>query len=185
MGKYWGYFLVVAGLILLAGKLYSLFYFSNLYNTMPNCAYNDFECLQMRHYVGHQMLRSMVWAFFGIIVTYWGWNDLHKPKYQIKDDKELRKIADNAAKNFLDKVPKYTPIIFYPDGTVKTMKPQYDDYMEKISVLNLLKENPQITKEEIRGITNFDELEIELAIKDLIDEGRILDTEYGFELLKN
>jgi predicted HTH transcriptional regulator len=56
--------------------------------------------------------------------------------------------------------------------------------MEKISVLNLLKENPQITKEEIRGITNFDELEIELAIKDLIDDGRILDTGYGFELLK-
>jgi hypothetical protein len=183
MGKYWGYFLVVAGLIILAGKLYDLFHYYNL-QTSVVCALGDYGCMTMKNWIGKQILGSVVLSFFGLIITYFGWNELHKPKYQIKDDKELRKIADNAAKNFLDKVPKYTPIIFYPDGTVKTLKPQYDDYMEKISVLNLLKENPQITKEEIRGITNFDELEIELAIKDLIDDGRILDTGYGFELLK-
>jgi len=78
MGKILGYAILITGLILIVAKIYSLFYFSNLYNTMPNCAYNDFECLQMRHYIGHQMLRSMAWAFFGLIITYWGNKEIKK-----------------------------------------------------------------------------------------------------------
>jgi len=121
MGKYWGYLLLIGGLIFIAAKLYSLFYFSNLYNTMPNCAYNDFECLQMRHYVGHQMLRSMVWAFFGLIITYWGWKDIQK-------NKTINNIADQVSSNVVQVVKKYAT----PSGPKFNSVEEIDQYLENL-----------------------------------------------------
>jgi hypothetical protein len=61
----------------------------------------------------------------------------------------------------------------------------YDDIDEeeiKESVYELLKTDPKISKSEISNVLSIDELDVELAIKDLVDEGRIKSKEDGFEI---
>ena len=63
-----------------------------------------------------------------------------------------------------------------------SLKPQYDEYMEKITILNILKENSKTTREDIKNITNFDESEIDQVIKDLVEEERIVDFGNKFQI---
>jgi predicted HTH transcriptional regulator len=61
----------------------------------------------------------------------------------------------------------------------------YDDVDEekiKESVYELVKTDPNISKSEISNVLSIDELDVELAIKDLVDEGRIKSKEDGFEI---
>lgn len=61
----------------------------------------------------------------------------------------------------------------------------YEDIDEeeiKDSVFSLLMTDPKISKSEISNVLSIDELDVELAIKDLIDEGRIKSKEDGFEI---
>ena len=61
----------------------------------------------------------------------------------------------------------------------------YDDVDEeeiKESVYELVKTDPKISKSEISNVLSIDELDVELAIKDLVDEGRIKSKEDGFEI---
>ncbi len=63
----------------------------------------------------------------------------------------------------------------------------YDDVDEdeiKESVFDLLKTDPKISKTEISNVLSIDELDVELAIKDLIDEGRIKSKEDEFEIIE-
>ncbi|NYT03828.1 MAG: hypothetical protein GKC00_03875 [Candidatus Methanofastidiosa archaeon] len=63
----------------------------------------------------------------------------------------------------------------------------YDDIDEeeiKESVYELLKTDPKISKSEISNVLSIDELDVELAIKDLVDEGRIKSKEDGFEIIE-
>ena len=63
----------------------------------------------------------------------------------------------------------------------------YDDIDEdeiKENVFNLLKTDPKISKSEVSNVLSIDELDVELAIKDLIDEGRIKSKEDGFEIIE-
>lgn len=63
----------------------------------------------------------------------------------------------------------------------------YDDIDEdeiKENVFNLLKTDPKISKPEVSNVLSIDELDVELAIKDLIDEGRIKSKEDGFEIIE-
>lgn len=61
----------------------------------------------------------------------------------------------------------------------------YDDIDEeeiKESVFNLLKTDPKISKSEVSNVLSIDELDVELAIKGLIDDGRIKSKDGGFEI---
>ena len=61
----------------------------------------------------------------------------------------------------------------------------YEDIDEeeiKESVYELLKTDPKISKSEISNVLSIDELDVELAIKDLVDENRIKSKEDGFEI---
>ncbi|MEN6378297.1 MAG: hypothetical protein ABFD15_01790 [Methanofastidiosum sp.] len=61
----------------------------------------------------------------------------------------------------------------------------YEDLNEeniKENVYDLLKTDPGISKSKISNVLSIDELDVELAIKDLIDEGRIIDTGKRFIL---
>ncbi len=61
----------------------------------------------------------------------------------------------------------------------------YEDVDEeeiKESVYELLKTDPKISKSEISNVLSIDELDVELAIKDLVDENRIKSKEDGFEI---
>jgi len=63
----------------------------------------------------------------------------------------------------------------------------YEDIDEdeiKENVFNLLKTDPKISKSEVSNVLSIDELDVELAIKDLIDEGRIKSKEDGFEIIE-
>lgn len=59
-----------------------------------------------------------------------------------------------------------------------------DEEKIKESVFDLLRTDPKISKSEISNVLSIDELDVELAIKDLIDENRIKSTESGFELIE-
>jgi len=52
----------------------------------------------------------------------------------------------------------------------------------KESVYELVKTDPKISKLEISNVLSIDELDVELAIKDLVDENRIKSKEDGFEI---
>ena len=63
----------------------------------------------------------------------------------------------------------------------------YEDIDEeeiKESIYNLLKTDPRISKSEISNVLSIDELDVELSIKDLMDEGRIKTKEDGFEIIE-
>ena len=63
----------------------------------------------------------------------------------------------------------------------------YEDLDEeevKESVFELLKTDPNISKTEISNVLSIDELDVELAIKDLVDEKRIKSKEDGFEIIE-
>lgn len=63
----------------------------------------------------------------------------------------------------------------------------FDDLGEekiKENVYDLLKTDPKISKSEISNVLSIDELDVELAIKDLIEENRIKSKEDGFELIE-
>jgi len=63
----------------------------------------------------------------------------------------------------------------------------YEDVDEeeiKESVYELLKTDPKISKSEISNVLSIDELDVELAIKDLVDENRIKSKEDGFEIIE-
>ena len=63
----------------------------------------------------------------------------------------------------------------------------FDDLDEekiKENVYDLLKSDPKISKSEISNVLSIDELDVELAIKDLIDENKIKSKEDGFELIE-
>jgi len=62
----------------------------------------------------------------------------------------------------------------------------YEDLNEekiKENIYDLLKTDPKISKSEISNALSIDELDVELAIKDLMDEGRIIDTGKRFIIL--
>lgn len=59
-----------------------------------------------------------------------------------------------------------------------------DEEKIKESVFDLLRTDPKISKSEISNVLSIDELDVELALKDLIDENRIKSTESGFELIE-
>lgn len=63
----------------------------------------------------------------------------------------------------------------------------YDDIDEdkiKESVYDLVKTDPNISKSEISNVLSIDELDVELAIKDLVDDGRIKLKDDGFEIIE-
>lgn len=59
-----------------------------------------------------------------------------------------------------------------------------DEEEIKESVYELLKTDPKISKSEISNVLSIDELDVELAIKDLVGEGRIKTNEDGFEIIE-
>ena len=65
-------------------------------------------------------------------------------------------------------------MVFYEDLNEETIKE---------NVYDLLKTDSSISKSEISNVLGIDELDVELSIKDLVDEGRIIDTGERFILL--
>lgn len=120
MGKYWGYFLVVAGLIILAGKLYDLFHYYNL-QTSVVCALGDYGCMTMKNWIGKQILGSVVLSFFGLIITYFGWKDIQK-------NKMIDNIADHVAENVTNVFKKYAA----PTGPKFNSVEEIDQFLEDI-----------------------------------------------------
>ncbi|KYC54786.1 MAG: OB-fold nucleic acid binding domain protein [Candidatus Methanofastidiosum methylothiophilum] len=63
----------------------------------------------------------------------------------------------------------------------------YDEIDEdeiKESVYDLVKTDPNISKSEMSNVLSIDELDVELAIKDLVDDGRIKLKDDGFEIIE-
>lgn len=120
MGKYWGYFLVVAGLIILAGKLYDLFHYYNLQTSLV-CALGDYGCMATKNWIGKQILGSVALSFFGLIITYFGWKDIQK-------NKMIDNIADHVAENVTNVFKKYAA----PTGPKFNSVEEIDQFLEDI-----------------------------------------------------
>ena len=76
----------------------------------------------------------MVWAFFGLIITYWGWKDIQK-------NKTINNIADQVSSNVVQVVKKYAT----PSGPKFNSVEEIDQYLENLKneddLDKILKEN--------------------------------------------
>ncbi len=113
------------------------------------------------------LLNNLLGIVIGVIMASLGWK-------WIQDTKTTENVSERVADNVTNVFRKYAA----PAGP----KPQYDEYMEKITILNILKENSKTTREDIKNITNFDESEIDQVIKDLVEEERIVDFGNKFQI---
>ncbi len=120
MGKYMGYLTLIGGLIILAGKLYDLFYYYNL-QTSVVCALGDYGCMTMKNWIGKQILGSVALSLLGLIIADWGWKDIQK-------NKMINNIADHVAENVTNVFRKYAT----PAGPKFNSVEEIDQYLENI-----------------------------------------------------
>lgn len=113
------------------------------------------------------LFNNLIGIVIGTIIASIGWQQIQKAK-------TVENVSERVAENVTNVFKKYAA----PTGP----KPQYDEYMEKITILNILKENSKTTREDIKNITNFDESEIDQVIKDLVEEERIVDFGNKFQI---
>ncbi len=59
-----------------------------------------------------------------------------------------------------------------------------DEEEIKENVFNLLKKDPAVSKTEISNVLSIDELDVELSLADLEDEGRIKSNDDGYEIIE-
>ena len=111
-----------------------------------------------------------------------------KEEEEITEEVEISEIEDSlretAIEDLMEEVSEETIATEIAEG--KGDMDFYEDLDEekiKESVYDLLKTDPKISKVEISNVLSIDELDVELALKDLIDENRIKSKEDGFELI--
>lgn len=111
-------------------------------------------------------------AFFVFLgIVYWGGYSIYR-RYKAKRIQSLPIIPVQSENT---RIVTPTPDLYFED---------FGDQKIKENILNVIINDPNVSRTEISNLLYIDELDVELAIKDLIDDGRILDTGYGFELLK-
>ena len=148
-----------------------------LQNRLQECYYYRGEVAEDM-FLGPGVLysTSLIGIFTGVFfiflgIVYWGGSSIYR-RYK---DKKIQR-------------PQLVPV--QPEN-IRVISTPPDMFFEELgneeikeNVFNVIKNDPNVSRTEISNLLYIDELDVELSLKDLIDEGRILDNDYGFQVLK-
>lgn len=88
---------------------------------------------------------------------------------------DIEELMEDISEEELTEDEEKDGMSFYTDS---------DDEEIKENVFNLLKKDPTISKVEISNVLSIDELDVEMSLTDLEDEGRIKSKDDGYEIIE-